>query len=430
MKQLFICICSVLLLACCNNNKKNIVSASFADSLIKNYTTPAELKTIQANLNFWKSRINPKNTGLVNELKYAGTLVQRYHLTGNISDLILSDSILYAADKAFNHTQAGPSLMLLRNSILQHKFKTADSILEFVKPLGIKKYQLAISSFDVAFELGNYLLAQSALQSIADYKDYGFNFRQAKLAHYKGNLDTAIAAMHRSAMLAHDDIYLQQAALSNQADLNLHQGNLKNAYELYAQSIRLSAADLHSMMGIGWIALQHDKNDSLAEKIFRFVQTKISAPDPLYKLMAVADERGDSLLQKKFAEAFVQQVTKPAYGNMYNKYLVEVYSGILQQPAKAAELAKKELLNRTTPQTYAWYVWALYCTGDMATAENIYKQHVSGKPLEAVELFWMGKFMKAQNKGYNAQQYFKAANKNRYDLSPSMNKYLNTILEE
>jgi len=55
---------------------------------------------------------------------------------------------------------------------------------------------------------------------------------------------------------------------------------------------------------------------------------------------------------------------------------------------------------------------------------------VSGKPLEGLELYWMGKYMQAQNKGFTAKQFFKAAYKNRYDLGPSMVNDLNKALAE
>ena len=395
---------------------------SFIDSLLKNYSDTAIYNSAAAELLFWKARVVPANPGLVNELKYASCLVQRFYLTGDINDIITADSILYTSDKAFDHKESSPNLALVRNSILQHRFKTADSLLKQAKNTGIKKYESAAMSFDVAFELGNYLVAETELKQIAAPTDYGYNFRYAKLAHYKGELDTAITAMHRAMKSAGENIILKQAALSNEADLNLHNGKLQKAYDLYVESIRLNAVDLHSIMGLGWIALVHDKNDSLAERIFRFVRSKTKAPDAIYKLVQVADHRGDSIMQKKLADEFIAVVTTSEYGNMYNKYLLELYTAILQQPAKAETLARQELQNRATPQTYAWYVWALHNNSKAAEAEKTYQQHVVGKPLEGLELYWMGKYMQAQNKKYNATQYFKAAYKNRYDLGPSMAK--------
>jgi hypothetical protein len=430
LKQIITCIAVLFLFSSCKNEKKQIVSPVFIDSIIFNYGEPAIYNSVNTDLEFWKNRINPKSPGLVNELKYASTLIQRFYLSGNINDVSTADSILHIADNAFAHKESSPKMALVRNSILQHRFKDADSLLWEAKKADVKPYDAITTTFDVEFELGRYKLAETSLKMITDYKDYGYNFRLAKLAHYKGELDSAIAAMHRAAAIAGTNIYLKQAALSNEADLNLHSGDLKRANELYVESIRLNVADLHSIMRLGWIALVHDKNDSLAEKIFRFVQSKTKSPEPLFKMIQLAEAREDSVAEKKYATEFEAIVTQPAYGNMYNKYLIELYTGILNDPAKAETLAAKELLNRSTPQTWAWYVWALYSNNKPAEAEKTYQEHVSGKPLEGLELYWMGKYMQGQGKGYNAKEFFKAAYKNRYDLSPSMVKNLRKMLEE
>jgi hypothetical protein len=401
LKQIITGIAIVFLFASCKKEKKIIVSAAFVDSLISNYSDTAIQTSIETDLQFWKSRIDPANPGAVNELKYASDLVRRFHLKGNIADVITADSILYTADRAFNHKEAAPNMALVRSSILQHRFKEADSLLEEAKKAGIKKYESATTGFDVAFELGYYQLAETELKKMADPKDYGYNFRLSKLAHYKGEVDTAIAAMHRASKQAEGNIFLKQAALSNEADLNLHSGNLQRANELYVESISLNASDLHSVMGLGWIALVHDKNDSLAERIFRFIQSRTKAPDALFKMIQVADAIGDSTQQKEYATEFAAIVTKPVYGNMYNKYIIELYTGILNDPVKAEAIAKRDLLNRATPQTYAWYVWALYSNNKLTEAEKIYEQYVSGKPLEGLELYWMGKYMQGQKKGYS-----------------------------
>ena len=212
--------------------------------------------------------------------------------------------------------------------------------------------------------------------------------------------------------------------------LYVHAGKLEDAYNLYKKSIANYSSDLHSIMGIGWIALVHDKNDSLAKKIFLFVSTKTKAPDPILKLSQAAELNNDSACMKKYAQQFADVAGNPLYGTMNNKYLIELYTGILNNPAKAEAIAKSEIDNRSTPQTYAWYVWCLYCNNKKEEAYKIYEANVSGKPLEGIELYWMGKFMKGLGKGYNAHEFFKAAEKNKYDLSPSMMKDLEKNLKE
>jgi hypothetical protein len=384
------------------------------------YTTPAAITSNAAEMQFWKNRIDPKLPGLVNESKYAAALVGRFHLTGDIADVRTADSILWQTDSLFNYKEPGPLLALATHAILQHRFVEADSCLQKAKQAGIKPYESFAASFDVDFELGRYSNAALELRQLKPAGDYGYYFRRSRLDHFNGQTDSSINDMQQAAELSENSDYLRQTALSNIADLYVHTGALEKAAALYTQCIRMNSADNHSIMGLAWIALVHDKNDSLAQKLFLFVHAHNQLPDALLKLSQTAEASNDSAMQIQYARQFEAQATQAVYGNMYNKYLIGLYTGILQEPDKAVALAAKELSNRATPQTYAWYAWSLAADDKKEDAWKVYGQYVSGKPLEGPELYYMGKLMRVLGKGYNAGEFFNAANKNRYDLSPAM----------
>ena len=430
MKKIFAFTLFIYFFSSCNRHDKIIVQNNFIDSLIANYSKPATIALNEADILFWKKRIDPEKPGMVSESRYAGQLANRFRLSGDIHDLKSSDSVLLKVDSVYNHKEASVYTAMVGHCISEHRFKDAADYLQKAEALGIKPYESYTANFDVDFELGYYPTAENYLKRFRSNNDYGYFFRKSKWEHYKGNLDSAISAMQNAFAWAGSDAGLQQAALSNTADLYLHAGELQKASDLYTQSIRLSAADLHSIMGLGWIALVHDKNDSLAEKIFRFVQSKTESPELLLKLEQTAEEKNDSILQKKYAEEFASIVSDSLYGNMYNKYTIDLYTGILNDASKAEAIAKKEIEGRPTPQTYAWYVWCLFCNNKKDEAYSMYEKFVSGKPLEGLELYWMGKIMQGLNKGYNAHEFFKAAEKNKYDLSPAKIKDLEKNLEE
>jgi len=263
-------------------------------------------------------------------------------------------------------------------------------------------------------------IATSRRQLQRVFADMGTDFRTALRE----------VRMRRAVELSGTNTYVRGVALSNAADLYIHAGELAAARDAYVQCLRANSADFHSLLGMGWIALLHDHNDSLAERIFRWVGTKSALPDPLFKLAQAAGMRGDTPGQQAYARAFVQRVAAPVYGRMYNKYLIQLYTGILQQPERAEALAKDELINRATPQTYAWYAWALFANHKKDQAYAIYRQQVSGKPLEALELCWMGRMMEGLNKNYNAREFYKAADATRYDLDPADAAYIQKKLEE
>ena len=419
MKNIFVVILVASLAAGCHHSEKHIVSQQYVDSLLSNYTPSPMAKANEGDLLFWKARMASSPDNFVNGPKYASALALRFHLYGNIHDLLIADSLMKEANIANQEKEDGILYSLSNFAMQQHRFKEADKYVVKAMKAGDNKYGGKMMLFDAVFERGEYNGAAQILKTTLPADTYPAYFRRSKYEHYKGNIDSSIYYMLKAAEKAADNKYLEQAALSNAADLNIHKGDLSEAYALYKKSIFKDASDFHSMMGIGWIALMHDGNDALASKIFDFVSNHISSPDPLLKLMQVAEYRNNTNEQKRLATAFVLQAGKPEYGLMYNKYLIELYTGILNNPAKAVELAQRELENRATPQTYAWYAWALLNNHEPQKAYAIYTEHISGKPLEALELYYMGKLMQSVKKGYNAQQFFTAAYQNRYDLSHS-----------
>lgn len=430
MKNLLSAAFALVILSACHQEQKGLVDALLIDSLMRT-TVPSPIAATNAQeLSFWRSRINPLSPGFVSETKYAGCLSLSFHLGGAIDSLKKADSILQRIGVDFNHHEASAELGMAAHCITEHRFSEADSFLQCAHRIGLRPYESLVSSFDVDFELGRYTAAKTELNGIRSSNDYNYFFRKSKIDHLDGELDSSIGDMIRAAALAHSNDYLEGVALANAGDLYLHAGDLSQARDAYIRCIVLNNADYHSWLGLGWIALAHDGNILLADKIFRFAQSKTRLPDPLFRLEQAAAVRHDRLLQERAARAFVREATAPVYGRMYNKYLIQLYTGILAEPACAESLAKDELNNRATPQTYAWYAWALLANHKIDAAYSIFRQYVSGQPLEGLELYWMGRLMERLNKNYNAHAFYTAAGKTRYDLDPADAGYILTRLEE
>jgi tetratricopeptide (TPR) repeat protein len=423
------CFCwMIFVLFSCTKKENNIVERSYTDSLLSHYTPSIAAVTIGQDLQFWKKRMDSLPPDLVNKQKYAQALAARFHLTGDINDLVEAESIYQWLNKFYKEKEPGVLLTLAGFSMLRHKFNEAAVYIDSSLAIVPNSFGAQVTWFDAQFELGNYQAAASMMSSTHASKDYGYNFRLSKVDHYNNNIDSGIAHLLKAADLTTSP-YLKQLALSNAADLYMHDGRMKDAYRLYKECLQISAADFHSMMGIGWIALVHDRDNATANKIFSFVNGRMKSPDALWKLFQ-SNEVTNPQLAKKYAEQFAIRVTHPVYGNMYAKYLVELYTGILNDPAKAIQCAGNEVNNRATPQTFTWLAWSLAAGGKAKEAYKIYQEKISGKPLEPLELLWMGKMMMLLGKNYNALKYFEAASKNRYDLGPRYQKELEKLLRE
>ena len=417
MKIFFSLIAVTFVFSSCKRHP--LVGKIYVDSLINHYTLPAAVADNNTDMKFWQRRIDPENPQNTNEARYAATLITRFHQFGDINDVRSADSIYRAISNTYRHKLASADLALVSAAMLQHRFSSAQLLLDSAKKLGIENYSGNNISFDVSFELGHYNEARFYLSQLKPFKDYNYYFRRAKYDHLEGMTDSALNAINKAAALARGP-YLKDIALSNQGDLYLHTGDLEKALNAYKECVRINSVDFHSILGIGWIALVYDHDVKAANRLFNFVLLKNKLPDPLFKLYQVAQQLGDKSLQKKYASAFVHAATDSRYGMMYNKYLIEIYTGILHQPNEAEKLAQAELLNRATPQTFAWLAYALFKNNKKNEAYRVYEQYVAGRPLEGLELFYIGSLLKGFGKGYDASKYLNAALQNKYDLSPEM----------
>jgi hypothetical protein len=399
--------------------KENLISDKAVLKIEQQFLKANKENKIEAEIEFWQKRSMPGQYDAVALAKYAQNVLVRFKQHGNIYDLVLADSIYKTLDLHFNNKEVAHKLNLVNTSLLQHKFRAADSFLLQAKQFGIGAYETAATNFDIQFELGNYLYAQTELAKIKNNKDYNFLFRNAKVWHYKNNIDSAIANMLAAATIAGENKPLKLAALSNAADLYLHNGDIKKAYSNYKACLTLDAGHLHSIVGLGSISQLHDKNTITANKLFELVKKHSKEPLILYKQAQLHLQSGDTALAKQYALRFANEASKTNYGNMYNRYLIDIFTSLLSQPQMALTIANTEIKTRATPQTYAWLVWTLVKNDNLSEATKIYSSNISGKPLEAIELYWMGKYMQAANKSYNANQFFDLAKENKYDLPVS-----------
>lgn len=427
MRLLVACFCLSWCALSCSPSTSPLVDSLVVDSLMKQYDHSEAAEKLEKELEFWKNRIHLSNPDMVNTVQYANLLAATFQATGEIQYLQASDSNLLGVASRFRYKDAGPYPGMIRNAITRHQFLRADSLLQAATVIGLRRYETAALNFDVQFELGQITLAKLALQQMTAENDYGYQFRKAKLKHYLGDVDSAITAMETAVLNAGENTALLEIAMSNLADLQLHAGRPKLALQGYRQALRINPSDLHSILGIGWIALMHDGNDGMAERIFTWAATKTALPDPYLKLIAVAEYRKDEKAIQHYAMQFVQRATAPAYGGMYNKYLIPVYANILKQTKAAVSIAKTELQNRNTPQTQAWYAFTLLQDGQQAASEKVYRESISGKPLEGLEQYYMAQLTKTLGNSFAARKYMQYAKENKYDLSPMMLSVLDSL---
>lgn len=410
---------SILIFLSCQKKTEVIISEKYIQSLLNTKELSDNEKAVVLDLDFWAKRVKSNPNSNTNLQKYAAMLTAKFHLYGNITDLQKAESIITKINIESKNTESGLMRTLANMASLQHQFQVAKALTINALKIGDNKYDTMLQLFDADFELGKITEAKIILSKIAKKYEYAYFFRLAKMQHFEGDLDKAIGSMKTASELSFGNKYLQQTALSNLADLQLHAGNFEEASQNYQKSIAIDQADFHSLKGLGLIAQNHDLNNKLAEQIFEFIAKKTDSPDIYFNLSQLAQSTGNKANEQKYAKLFSEQASQKMYGNMYNKYLVELYDGVLYNPARMLEIAEKEIKIRSTAQTNSWYAWALFQNNRKTEALAVYKNSVSGRPLEGLELYYVGKLLAANNRNYTSEKYFEAAFKNRFELSPN-----------
>ncbi|MES2798173.1 MAG: hypothetical protein V4683_19550 [Bacteroidota bacterium] len=416
---LYFLLINTFLLESCTQKNPVLVSEKYIDSLLTIKGLSARELALKTDLNFWKIRYEKDTNSYANSPQYAGMLLAKFRQEGNINNLILGEKIIARLNENQKGAESGFYRTLANYSSLQHRFQEANNFANRALQIGDNQYESLLILFDASFELNKIDQARIILAKIKKKYEYAYYFRLSKMQHYDGKIEEATESMQKAASLSNGNIYLEQIAISNLADLQLHVGDYANASINFQKSLALDHADYHSLKGLGLIAQHHDKNAKIAAKIFNFIATKTQSPDIYFNLSQLAQSTGNQKEEKKYAQIFSEKANQPIYGNMYNKYLIELYDGILNDRLKMLQVAQREMLNRNSPQTNTWYAWALYKNNQKAKALDIYNNSIAGKPLEGLEHYFLGKMMENEKKNYNAKSYFEAAYKSKFELAPA-----------
>jgi tetratricopeptide (TPR) repeat protein len=142
-------------------------------------------------------------------------------------------------------------------------------------------------------------------------------------------------------------------------------------------------------------------------------------PD-LYLLLAEMEKHdGNMAGSKDYVSEFLAVVTtNPAYGDMYNKYLITVYAEEMKDYEKAFAIAQEEVNNRPTPETHDWLAWVLFHKGEKEKAFEIVSNYVIGKTFEPDAQLHAAFILNAMGEKTKARELFKECLGSSFELGP------------
>lgn len=415
----FIFITSLIVLTACNsNNSKKITDTKDYDKFLASETP----KTSSKYFRLWNDKIKEDSIQLTSFGIVASQYDAYFKATGDIDYLKKSEKALEKAVAIAEVGRAGYRRALARNYISQHRFKEALIQAENALEIGAGLKETQSLLFDVHMELGNYALAKNYLDSIRDLKSFDYLIRASKWFDYKGDLTTTINYMEQAKKIAErtNNTPLKIWSYTNLGDYYGHAGNIEESYRLYLKTLSLDHQNAYAKKGIAWIVFSYEQNPEEALRILDSVTKNYCAPDYYILKAEIAEYMGNDMDYFKNMDIYFKSIKNPNYGDMYNAYTIALFLNTTDQPEQALLLAKREVENRPTPESFHWLASSYLKLGDKEKALKIVENTIVGKTFEPAILYTAAEVYKANNKKSEINTLKKELLTAIYELGPSM----------
>jgi tetratricopeptide (TPR) repeat protein len=415
-----------LLVFLCNCTSKQVIDTNDYATYLNSEIDTVELLSVAQ---FLTDKLNTNPEQYPYLAKRANAYTKVFDTTGDVSYLVKAEADLKSAIEMSGNLTSSYLKALASNYISQHRFKEALELLKEAEQIGDKLNGTKKMLFDVHLELGNYILAEAYLKDIKDTSDFDYLIRLAKWEDHNGNLEGAIIQMEKATKIAEASNLkgIKQWSYTNLADFYGHAGDIKKSYDFYLKALDLNPQDAYAKKGIAWIAYSHENNPDEALRILESVTNYYEAPDYDLLVAEIAEFQNNDDLKQIALDRYQNAVKNENYGDMYNKYNVMIYADDISYPKMALEIAKEEVANRPTPQSYDLLAWSYYRLGSVEKARELVETYVDGKTSEPDVLYHIAEIYKASGKVDAIAPIKKELLTSLYELGPTMKKKIKQL---
>jgi tetratricopeptide (TPR) repeat protein len=391
--------------------------------------TDEKNRIAKEDLAFWESRLEKRGMHAVDILQTAKAHLRLFGITGAVDQLLWADSLFRISSERVGHKDPDLLHTMAQTAITRHQFSTAFMYVEQASAVAGDPYVDRLVAFDTDMELGHFRTASARLQSIATKNTFDYLLRKAKLEDHRGNLSAAITLMEEATDKVKNNRPLYCWALSNLGDMYGHAGRIKDSYASYLAVLKTDPGYVYAWKGMAWIAFSHDRNTADAKRILQYISSQTSMPDIYLTLAEIAAWEGNKEESRRFEKQFLKIVTAPLYGDMYNKYLIDLFTGSFPDFERARQLAEKETTSRSTPETWSWLAWVLYHQGETEEAWAIMNNHVVDRTFEPEIQYKTAQVMIANGMKEDGKKLLKTCLESTFELGPVTEKNIRLQLE-
>lgn len=428
MKTLTIFFSALLFLISCNREKRIITSEEdYKQYLVTKRSVTTD--PIEDDIEFWTKRLEIVEDDEASLIKLAGIHANLFRSTGLIEHIFKSDSLYQLVLTQYSQGNAEIYQSLAANAISQHQFRLAKEYAEKALALNDKKAASLLILVDVSLEVGDYARAKTILEDFKNKNSFAYLIREAKLKDHEGHLDSAIVRMEKAYSRIKGNKALAQWTLSNLGDMYGHAGRLEEAYQSYLQVLADNPQDDYALKGIAWIALSNDQNLATSKSIIENISSRKRMPDAHLMLAEIAALENNEKERLKHLKIFKSMVFRKGYKTMYRKYLAILEAEDFNNAEAAVWIAREEITNRPTPQSYDLLAWGYYRQKKFNLALDIAKRHVENQTFEPESYYHIGMIYAANNYKEQARHYLGEALESEFELGPSTAKKIMSVIQ-
>jgi len=226
---------------------------------------------------------------------------------------------------------------------------------------------------DANVELGNYKDAETAAQWMLDLKPGNTPglTRAAYLRELYGDIEGSLELMNMAYQSTPPGEVEDGAWIVTQmAHLNLSIGKIDEAEKLSQQALAMFPLYHYALGNLAKVRIQQKRHDEAVELLKQRYEAAPHAEN-LYDLaqaLQLAGKMGEANLA--FAQFEQKSLLETNRGDNSNHELIFYYADYAKQPAKALEVAQREIARRHDVFTLDSYAWALYQNGQYTEARK------------------------------------------------------------
>ena len=427
-KHILTVILTLTILVGCTKSTDKITDTKDYNSYLENKENK-DLVLANAEHKFWTEKLEKTPNQYPYLGKIAGASAQLFSTTGEINYLIEAEKKLLLANETTNFNSAGYLRGLAHNYISQHRFKEALELLLKAEKNGEKLTQTQHMLFDVYLELGNAEKAKHYLNEVKDLSAFGYLIRLSKWSDHEGNLDAAIKYMEQAKDMAESSKNegLMQWSYTNLGDYYGHANRIEDSYNMYLKTLALNPNEAYAKKGIAWIVYSYERNPEEALRILDAVSAEHKSPDYYLLKAEIAEYQKDTKKKDENIKNYMTAVQNTQYGDMYNKYNALLFAEELNKVDSALQIARKEIDNRPTPQSYDLLAWSYFHKGDAKKALEIVEQHIANKTYEPEAQYHMAAIYKANGMEKDAEKLKNELLESAYELGPVLEQQIKNL---